>query len=191
MTTKLLFTTISFLLCLLAVRGQSFSELKKGNGENPFTEDRFKLFGRFTAVNSKNTPSYSGLTINIGVSRNEYGKGQTRLRYENPTLGDLIQGVPRAIKDIKGIVNDEQTGITVNKWDDHSHGGGFLGWMQLYMNAVAKDRILLSPGISLGDYMYGSRYAKSGGSKEDQDPYGYFFAAGPSVLSSFVLGGFG
>lgn len=171
----------------LTANAQSFSSLKKKNGENPFTEDQFKLYARVTSVDSKYTPSYTGFTFNIGVSRNEYEKGGIRLRYENPTLGDLVQGIPRAIKDVKGIVNNTQTNITVNKWDDHAHGGGIFGWMQYYMNVKAKDRFLLSGGISFGDYMYGSRYAKPGGSKEDQDPYGYFFAAGPAVMSSYVI----
>lgn len=175
------------MLYAFTVNAQSFSTLKKKNGENPFTEDMIKLYARVTAVDSKYTPSYSGFTFNIGVSRNEYNSGGVRVRYENPTLGDLIQGIPRAIKDAKGIVNNTQTSLTVNKWDDHAHGGGLLGWLQYYMNVKAKERFLLSAGISMGDYMYGSRYAKLGGSKEDQDPYGYFFVAGPAVMGSYVI----
>ena len=166
---------------------QSFSELKKKNGENPFTEDRIKLYARLTSVKSEYTPSYSGFTFNISISRNEYKKGNARIRYENPTLGDLIQGIPRAIKDVKGIVNDEQTHLTVNKWDDHSHGAGLFGWFQYYINATATKRLLISPGVSLGDYMYGSRYVKAGENKEDHDPYGYFFVAGPAIMASYVL----
>lgn len=166
---------------------QSFSKLKKKNGENPFIEDRFKLYARVTSVTSEYTPGYTGFTFNIGISKNQYDKGGERIRYENPTLGDLIQGIPRAVKDIKGIVNDDQTHLTVNKWDDHSHGGGILGWVQYYINVTAEDRLLVSPGISLGDYMYGSRYAKPGEGKEDRDPYGYFFVAGPAVMASYVI----
>jgi len=166
---------------------QSFSELKKSNGENPFTADRFKLFARLTSINSEYTPSYTGLTLNIGVSRNSYEAGRARIRYENPLLGDLIQGIPRAIKDIRGIKNDEQTSLTENKWSDHSHSGGFGGWFQYYINAAATKRCLISPGISVGDYTYGSQYADPSGSKRKQDPYGYFFVAGPALLASYVV----
>lgn len=187
MKIKLLIISLSIIAQTYTASAQSFSKLKKNNGENPFTEDRIKLYTRLTTVSSEYTPSYSGFTFNISISRNEYKKGEARIRYENPTLGDLIQGIPRAIKDVKGIVNDEQTHLTVNKWDDHSHGGGFLGWFQYYLNVVAKDKLLISPGLSTGDYMYGSRYTKPGGNKEDQDPYGYFFTAGPAIMASYLL----
>ena len=166
---------------------QSFSTLTR-RSKNPFTDDMYKVYARVTTVNSKFTPSYTGFTFNFGVSSNEYQLGGHRIRYENPTIGDLIQGIPRWLKDLKAIKNDEQTHVTVNKWDDHAHGGGILGWFQWYINAVSKDRFLLSPGISLGDYMYGSRYVKSiGEDKKDQDPYGYFFAAGPAIMASYVV----
>lgn len=138
-------------------------------------------------MSSKYTPSYAGFTFNIGISNNEYKKGGVRTRYESPTLGDLIQGIPRAVRDVKAVVNNTQTNTTPNKWKDHAHGGGFLGWAQYYINAVAKDRLLISPGISGGDYIYGSRYVKANGNIEDQDPYGYFFAAGPAVMASYVI----
>lgn len=177
--------TIFFIACImssLAVNAQSFSELKKANGENPFTEDWFKLYVRFTAMTPTYTPSFSGYTVNLALRNDKFKKWEGRSRYENPTLGDFLFMLT---VDSKEYI--QTGGIKSKAYDDHAHGGGFLGWYQYYVNAVAQDKLLISPGISMGDYIIGSRYSTATTPRQDQNPYGYYFAAGPAVMASYVI----
>ena len=162
---------------------QTFADLKKKSGNNPMTVDMFKLYARHTSLNTKYDGSYGGLTINIGLRNDNYGKGESRYRYENPTLGDFFYGIPKMAKDVKKIVNDEAT--EADKGAGHGHGGGFFGWFQYYVNVTAKNRFLLSPGISVGDYIYGSK--SDDAYHPRQDPYGYFLTVGPSVMATYLI----
>lgn len=159
---------------------QSFDDLKSKKGNNAFEDDWLKVFGRHTSVNSKYTPNYSGFTVNLSIREDKSGKGELRTRYENPTLGDLIYSIVNLSKDIKNGRSTKEV------YDDHAHGGGFLGWLQTYVNAVTTKKLLISPGITMGDYVYGSRYDKGSGKKE-YDPYGYYLAVGPAVMASYVV----
>lgn len=171
---------LSLFFVALDSSAQSFAKLKDKKGNNPFSEDIFKIYGRFTSVNSEFTEDYSGFTFNVGLRNDKYEKGEFRTRYENPSLGDFIYVAINISNDIKNGVAEKQ------KYDDHAHGGGFLGWFQAYMNVVAKDKILVSPGITLGDYIYGSTYDKAPAGRQKYDPYGYYLAAGPAVMVSFL-----
>ncbi|MBC8053404.1 MAG: hypothetical protein H7Y13_10095 [Sphingobacteriaceae bacterium] len=164
---------------------QTFASLQKKSGNNPMTVDMFKLYVRQTSVSTKYNGNYGGLTINIGLRDDNFKKWQKRMRYENPTLGDFFYGIPKAVRDVKKVVNDEQDQIKANTGSDHGHGGGFFGWMQYYVNIVAKDRLLISPGVSFGDYIYGSQTKDAYNFR--QDPYGYFLTAGPSVMASYLI----
>ena len=166
-----------------SIDAQTFADLKKKSGNHPMTSDMFKLYARHTSVSTKYDGSYSGLTINIGLRSDNYKKGETRYRYENPTLGDFLYSIPKMARDVKKIVNDEAT--EANKGNDHGHGGGFFGWYQYYKNLVATDKLLISPGISLGDYIYGSK--SDDAYHPRQDPYGYFLTIGPSVMATYLL----
>lgn len=179
---KLYFITFLTSLCLMA-NAQSFKDLKKKNGENPFDEDILKVYLRHTSVSSKYTENYSGLTVNITVRNDSYEKWDSRVRYENPTLGDFLSLIPRAVKDV------QERKITKQKWDNHAHGGGLIGWVQYYLNAVATDRLLISPGISGGDYIYGSQYINPAieSDKKKYDPYGYYLAAGPAIMATYLV----
>lgn len=182
---KALFTTL--LMCLgLYAQSQTFASLKKKSGNNPMEVDNFKLYARHTSLSTEYNGSYGGFTLNIGLRNDDYGKWGRRFRYENPTLGDFFHGIPKAVKDVKAITNDEEVN-TSNKWDDHGHGGGFIGWFQSYWNVVAKDKLLISPGISYGDYIYGSRYDNHTGSYSYYGPYGYFFTAGPACMATYLI----
>ena len=162
---------------------QTFATLAKKSGNHPMTSDIFKLYARQTSVSTKYNGNYGGITINIGIRDDGFKKGSKRVRYENPTLGDFLYGIPKMARDVKKIVNDEATERNVG--EDHGHGGGFFGWYQRYINVIAKDRLLISPGISAGDYIYGSKSKDA--YHPDQDPYGYFLTVGPSLLASYVI----
>lgn len=166
----------------LMAYAQSFKDLKKKNGENPITEDIIKLYLRHTSVSSTFTANYSGITVNLTLRNDDYEKWDGRVRYENPTLGDFLVVLSNSLKDL------EKREITKQKYDDHAHGGGFLGWLQYYTNAVATDRLLISPGISMGDYIYGSSYDKTGGTnKLNHDPFGYYLVVGPAIMGTYLV----
>ncbi|MBC7916070.1 MAG: hypothetical protein H7Y07_18350 [Pyrinomonadaceae bacterium] len=167
------------------INAQTFADLKKKSGNHPMTSDMFKLYARHTSVATKFNGNYGGLTINIGLRDDNYKKGERRVRYENPTLGDFFYGIPKAARDVKKIVNDKEDEIKENTGSDHAHGGGFFGWIQYYFNLTAKDRLLISPGISAGDYIYGSKSTDA--YHPSIDPYGYFLTVGPSVMASYLI----
>lgn len=58
------------------------------------------------------------------------------------------------------------------------------------MNVVATDKILISPGITGGDFSFGSRYYTDSLGYNNQDPRGYYFAFGPAIMASFAVSKF-
>lgn len=179
---------ILLLLIYELAYSQSFSDLKNSKGNNPMDKRSFKLFARYTSVSSKHNGSYGSPTINIGLKTDNHGQWQKRFRYENPTLGDLLLGVPSAIRDIKAIRDDDATTITTHKWDNHAHGGGIVGWFQYYLNVIARDKFIISPGVSFGDYIYTSKQTTGTMAGKIADPAGYFLDIGPAVMASYLLG---
>ena len=176
---KLLFF-IFLTICSLNLCAQSFDDLASKNGDNAFEEDWFKVFIRNTSVNSKYTPNYGGFTVNVAIRQDESKKWGLRSRYENPSLGDFIYSAINLSQDIKNGTSTKEV------YDDHAHGGGFLGWYQVYLNAYTNRKLIISPGITMGDYIFGSRYDKGNGIK-DYDPNGYYFAVGPAIMASYVI----
>ncbi len=175
------------LIALLAVaqvymaNAQSFSDIQSGKGKQIFTESIVRLYGRFIYVSSKYTDSYSAYSANIEIIKNHLGKGETRTKYVNPTLGDLLWVAPEVRKAGQAVNNGQPYIPSKHPWKDHAHGAGYLGWVQYYSNIIAKDNLLFSAGISAGDYIYGSRVNGT-----EQDPYGYYLAAGPALIASYV-----
>lgn len=172
---------IVLLLCGFNSFAQSFEDLERKNGDNAFTEDWFKVMVRYTSVKSTYTPNYSGGTVNVAFRWDKTEKWDIRSRYENPSLGDFIYALVNLSKQISNGRS------TKDDYDDHAHGGGILGWAQFYANAVAKDKLLISPGITMGDYMFGSRYQKNNQNKAKHDPYGYYLAAGPAFMATYLV----
>lgn len=178
---KNLFIALLIMAQAHITNAQSFSDVQNKKGKKLFTESRFRLYGVYTDVASKYTPSYSGYTANIGIFKNELGKGGYRTKYENPTLGDLLWLNVKVYKVPQTVATGQVQPFGNNPAKDHAHGGGFLGWVQWHYNIIAKDRTMFSAGISAGDYIYGSRVNHA-----EQDPYGYYLAAGPAVMASYV-----
>jgi len=59
-------------------------------------------------------------------------------------------------------------------------------WHKLAINALATDKLLISPGISFGDHMLATETWTSAG-KKVLDPSGYYFFAGPYLMASYVI----
>lgn len=184
---KRLFTIGLLVTACTAGYAQSFSDLKMKNGQNPMDKTIFKLFARYTSLSSKLNGTYGSPTINLALKTDHFGKWERRTRYENPTLGDLVRGIPQAVRDIRGIRDGDQTTLKENKWDNHAHGGGIVGWLQYYVNAVANDKLLISPGISLGDYIYTSKYPSGPNAGKIDDPAGYFVNLGPGLMATYLV----
>lgn len=160
---------------------QSFSDIKNKKGTQIFADYwKIKIYGLYTDVASKYTPSYSGYTFNVSFYRNDLDKWGTRTKYENSTLGDLFW-LSNKVYNVPKTIATGTPKISKNPAKDHAHGSGFLGWLQYYTNVIAKDRTMFSVGLSAGDYIYGSRVNGA-----EQDPYGYYLVAGPAVMASYV-----
>jgi hypothetical protein len=166
-----------FLLCFLpgSIFAQSFGGLDNNKGDNAFTENTFLVFARYTTVSAKYTESYSGFTVNLRLRNDKYERGEWCWRFENSTLGDLIFLLFN-IEEMDGRKTEQ------------AFGNGFLGSHQFYGNLVATDRLLISPGFSMGDYIFASKRenADSTGARI-LDPAGYFLSVGPAFKISYVI----
>ena len=174
---------VALISCLFTTaNAQSFSALENRRGDNSFEENGLELYLRRTQVSSEFNPSYGGFTFNIKFRSETYEKGGNRYHFENPTLGDMLFVVGRMIRTGNGDFLDGD--------GQQSFGSGFFGWHHTYWNVVATDRLLVSPGLSLGDYIFTTRrpssHPNNGG--KTLDPGGYFFHAGPAMMVSTVVG---
>lgn len=162
-----------------AVCAQSFEGLENRRGDNAFEENSFEVLIRRTQVSAKFTESFGGTTFNIRYRYEGYEKGDGRWHFENPTLGDMLFVVAKLASG-----NDVTARTT-----EQSFGAGFFGWHQIHMNAVATDKMLISPGLSLGDYIFGSKRAAppTGFQTSIIEPAGYYFHLGPAFMTSYVV----
>lgn len=156
----------------------SFTNAQTFEGlDRAFTDWNWELMIRRTQVNTKNTIDYGGTTFNMRFRFDDYQKGGMRWHFENPTLGDMLWVVARLINK-KDMPNQNSNGA------EQAFGSGFFGWHHITWNAVAQDRLLISPGISLGDYIFASQ--RAGG--VTLEPAGYYFHIGPALRASQMLG---
>lgn len=166
-----------FIVCLFSGSAftQSFDGLDNRKGDNAFTENSFHVFARYTTVSAKYTESYGGFTVNLALRKDKYERGEWCWRFENSTLGDLIFLLFN-IEEMDGRATEQ------------AFGSGFLGNHQFYGNLVATDRLLISPGFSMGDYIFASKRAEpdSTGARI-LDPAGYFLSVGPALRVSYVI----
>lgn len=171
-----IFCTLS-LLCFFtgSTFAQSFDDLDNRKGDNAFTENSLHVFARYTTVSAKYTDSYGGFTVNLALRKDNYERGEWCWRFENATLGDLIFLLFN-IEEMDGRKTEQ------------AFGSGFLGNHQLYGNLIATDRLLISPGFSMGDYIFASKRenADSTGARI-LDPAGYFLSVGPAFRVSYVI----
>jgi hypothetical protein len=174
MKTPQLLILILVLLCIspFCAKAQRFEDLTNKNGDNAFTDRGIHIFVRYTGVNAKYTESYGGFTFNGSFRIDRLEKGEVSYHFENPTLGDLIWLL-----------------FNISKMDgrdtEQAYGSGFFGWHQVYWNVVSEDRLLISPGVSFGDYIYSAK--RAGESPNVLDPSGYFFHLGPAFKTSYVI----
>jgi hypothetical protein len=161
------------------VGAQSFENMPETRkGKNPFVHFNWELDIRRVQLSSKYVASVGGTTVNAKFRADAFEKGDWRYYFENPTLGDLFWMIGHD----KKTSNSTEKGVL-------SFGSGFLGWHQIYWNVVAQDKLLVSPGISLGDYIFGTQRPQStdNSSGKTLDPAGYYFHAGPAIMVTKLL----
>jgi hypothetical protein len=158
-------------VAISSVNAQSFADLESRKGKNAFSDWNWELMIRRTQVNTKYTVDYGGTTFNMKFRFEDYEKGGNRWHFENPTLGDMLWVVGRLING-KEMANKSANGA------EQAFGSGFFGWHQVTWNTVAQDRLLVSPGMSFGDYIFASK--RPGGAT--LEPAGYYFHIGPSLM---------
>ena len=164
---------------LMILGGATSAQTFKDYGE--FEEGWLKVFVRYSSFNSTYTPDFSGFTVNLALRKDKADAWAVRTRYESPTLGDFIYAVANLSKDVKNGTSTQEV------YDDHAHGGGFLGWGQAYINVYSKGKLIISPGITGGDYIFGNAYNRNNTGKKDQDPRGYYIAVGPAIMASYAV----
>lgn len=170
---KTLLLIVALVWCAIKISAQGFTTY--GEDENR----TLRVFTRYTSVKPGTDGRYGGFTLNAGMALNNYNRFRMRVRYENPTIGDLLFLIKRLWT---GGQSTTDSGL------EHAFGGGLIGWMQFYKNVVATDRFMLSPGVSFGDYIFGVEQRDSG-SVVTYDPAGYFIGGGPGVMASYHTGG--
>lgn len=172
-STKFIFPFLLLIICAKNTSAQSFADLGRD-----FNDRSIKLFARGTYVRPGEDETYHAWTINGSLSMDNEKKGGLHARYENPTLGDAIFLL---VHTIKGKPWETPSGL------EHSYGSGWFGWMQIYKNVVAKDRLLIAPGFSLADYIFAIQERQANGSVLERDPQGYYCAIGGGVLTEYLV----
>ena len=160
---------------------QSFENMPETRrGKNPFVNFSWEFYIRRTQVSSAFVPSYGGTTFNFKFRADSFEKGDWRYHFENPTLGDLFFMMGKYFKGKS----------TNSQGSELAFGSGFFGWHQIYWNVVAQDKLLICPGLSMGDYIFSSRRATSPTNNDTHitDPAGYFFHVGPALMVTKLVG---
>jgi hypothetical protein len=158
--------------CLLVpvmLQAQDFEGLQDKNNVNVFLKRRMNIFIRYTSLGGKYTKTYDGFTANFSYRNEGAGKGEFSYNFENPVIGDLLWAI------LHGGVNNS---------NEQAFSAGFIGWHKFHWNVVAGNRILIAPGFSFGDYIFGSE--RIGVSPNVLEPNGYYLSAGPSLKANYV-----
>ncbi len=155
---------IFFISC--EVNAQSFTDLQTAKGRNPYDNAYVNWMLRYTSISGKGTTSVNGFTINASIAEVDHEKGEISFYWENPWAGDLIW---RILNYGKSTTNTQV------------FTSGLLGWFQSYYNVVSEDRLIVAPGLSFGDYIFGDNTAYT------LEPNGYYLHIGPAVKASYLL----
>jgi len=168
--------SLLFVISLLifgVANGQSFLDMKDKKGRSLYEDNWFNLMIRYTHVTGKGNESFGGFTGNVSIRSAKVGKGEISVNYENVTLGDFFWK----------LANLKQSQKL-----NQAFGAGFLGWVQGYYNVVATDKLIIAPGASFGDYIFGNEIATTiAPNTLSNEPFGYYFAVGPSIKASYLI----
>lgn len=155
-----------FSVVVATTHAQSFADLKTPKGRNAYDNAYTNWMLRYTSISGKGTESIGGLTVNASVAEVDCEVGETSIYWENAWLGDLIWRVAH----FKESTTNAQVFTS-----------GLLGWFQFYYNVYVQERLLVAPGLSTGDYIFGNNTAYT------LEPNGYYIHVGPAVKVSYLL----
>jgi hypothetical protein len=165
--------SISFLFLVLSANGQSFLDMKDKKGRSLYADNWFNWMARYTYVSGKANEKLGGFTGNVSIRHAKAGKGEISVNYENVLLGDFIWKVANLKK---------------SEYFDQGFSSGLLGWVQGYYNVVATDKLIIAPGGSLGDYIFGSEIpTQISPNVFSNEPFGYYLTVGPSFKVSYLI----
>lgn len=156
---------ILFFICS-EIQAQSFSSLETAKGRNPYDNVYTSWMLRYTAISGKGTATIKGFTFNASIAEVDHEKGEWSFYWENPWAGDLIW---RLMNYSKPTTNTQV------------FTSGLLGWFQTYVNVVSQDRLIVAPGLSFGDYIFGDN------TNYTLEPNGYYLHVGPAVKASYLI----
>jgi hypothetical protein len=160
-------------ICLgYTVEAQSLASLEDSRGNSIYESRSVGIFYRYTRNSGKYAPTIKGSTFNINIRKSEAGKGGSSWHFENAALGDAIWL----------LFNSDEVTNNVGQ----TFTSGLIGWHQAYWNVIAQDKLIIAPGFSVGDYIFGSGRAQ--GSPNILEPNGYYLFAGPAFKASYLLG---
>jgi hypothetical protein len=152
-------------------QAQSLAELKTRKDQHAYDNSYTNWMLRYTHLSGKNAEPLGGFTVNVSIGDVESEKGEVSFYYENVWLGDLLWQLFH-LKDFKS---------TVSRANRQVFTSGLLGWFHGYYNVVATDKLIIAPGISVGDYIFGDNTSYT------IEPNGYYLHIGPGVKTSYLI----
>jgi hypothetical protein len=169
---KGLLSVLIFCAVASTTLAQSFESLEDRRGNQVYDDYSINVYGRYTNFSDPWNKTVSGFTVNMAYRVGSSRKGGVSYHFENPTLGDFIFVLINWKKYQSSKV-------------DKSFGSGFFGWHQVYWNVIAKEKFILSTGLSMGDYIFAVRKITT--DPGTPEPNGYFFHIGPAVRASYLI----
>ncbi len=121
----------------------------------------------------------SGLSGTLEIRKVNFDINDSRFLYRNKLVFDLFLIVDNMINDDgNAYYRSEGSGLTT----------GIIGWYSKTWNIYSNQRLCLSVGGNLNDYFLTSSYRlEDTNSLSTNEPNGYYFSAGPSILFDFLV----
>ncbi|WP_290799163.1 hypothetical protein [Flavihumibacter sp. UBA7668] len=166
------------LSCFLPNYAQEFAKFRNKKKQNPFINQWFLVYVRFTSTDGKYVDPQTYPSIGFSIRDDSYKKKGLRWRFDHPSLSDLIYLLAT---DGPALWNNKKAPSS-KRTTELTFGSGLIGWHQVYINAISRPRMLVSPGVSFGDYLFASKRVRVNGNPRIYDPAGYYLTLGPSVM---------
>ncbi len=172
------------LISALSIQGQSFQTFDQQ--KKPwYDEFHFGVVPVFTIMSNPEAPyaeshRVAAITMQIYYKKYNLDKGDTRMFWQNRSIGDLLSLLVREIRTNEGVDREEGSVLS------DLIGSTSWGW-----NVNEGKRLSLAAGFNLNDYIIGATYAERLNGEpvnlSTGEPQGYYWTTGPSLFADFVL----
>lgn len=182
------YLSVMFVLFMLFLSyrsfSQSFTDFDKQKSAY-YDEPHFGFSLAYTSMSNPDAPYHevhrqSGFTMQIYYKKYNLDKGDTRMYWQNKSIGDLLNLLVREIQTDKGAEREEGSVLS------DLIGKTSWGW-----NVNNARRLSTAVGFNLNDYIIGATYAERFNGEpvnlKTSEPQGYYWATGPSVFVDYVL----